>query len=104
MSMEINANFSHYKTNYTEPEMKAMPSEGAPEKSAEKCTTNTDKVDREIQKLKEEKKQLEQQIKAAGDEEQVKALEKRLAQVESALKQKDNDGYRRQNAVVDYKI
>lgn len=48
-----------------------------PKKDAEKCTTNTDKVDREIEKLKEQKKQLEQQIKAAsGDEEKVKELEK----------------------------
>ena len=46
-----------------------------PAKKAEKCTTNTDNVDREIEKLKEEKKQLEQQIKAAaGDKEKVKVL------------------------------
>ena len=38
-------------------------------KPAEKCVTNTDKVDREIKKLKEEKQQLEQQIRSAsGDE------------------------------------
>ena len=68
---------------------------------AEKCTTNTDKVDREIEKLKEKKQQLEQQIKAAsGDEEKVKELEKKLAQVESELSQKDNDTYRRQHAVI----
>ena len=72
-----------------------------PAKKAEKCTTNTDNVDREIEKLKEEKKQLEQQIKAAaGDKEKVKVLEKKLAQVEGQLSQKDNDTYRRQNAVI----
>ncbi|MDE7416504.1 MAG: hypothetical protein K2N44_09420 [Lachnospiraceae bacterium] len=66
----------------------------------EKCTGNTDQVDREIKKLKEEKKQLEQQIKtASGDEEKIKELEKKLAQVESELSQKDNDTYRRQNSV-----
>ncbi len=66
----------------------------------ETCTGNTDQVDREIKKLKEEKKQLEQQIKAAsGDGEKIKELEKKLAQVESELSQKDNDTYRRQNSV-----
>ena len=72
-----------------------------PAKKVEKCTTNTDNVDREIEKLKEEKKQLEQQIKAAaGDKEKVKVLEKKLAQIEGKLSQKDNDAYRRQNAVI----
>lgn len=73
----------------------------SPEEDAEKCTTNTDKVDREIEKLKEEKKQLEQQIKAAnGDEKKIKELQKKLAQIEGELSQKDNDTYRRQNAVI----
>lgn len=63
------------------------------------CTTNTDQVDREIKKLKEQKQQLEQQIKAAaGDEEKVKELEKQLSRIEGELSQKDNDTYRRQNA------
>lgn len=73
----------------------------SPKEDAEKCTTNTDKVDREIKKLKEQKQQLEQQIKAAsGDEEKVKELEKKLSQIEGELSQKDNDTYRRQNAVI----
>ena len=68
--------------------------------SEEKCTGSTDQVDREIKKLKEEKKQLEQQIQSAfGDEEKRKELEKKLAQVESELSQKDNDTYRRQHSV-----
>lgn len=72
-----------------------------PAKKAEKCTTNTDNVDREIEKLKEDKKQLEQQIKAAaGDKEKVKVLEKKLVQIEGQLSQKDNDTYRRKNAVI----
>lgn len=70
-------------------------------KDAEKCTTNTDRVDREIKKLKEQKRQLEQQIKATfGDEEKIKELAKKLSQLESELSQKDNDTYRRQNAVI----
>lgn len=70
-----------------------------PHKSGEKCVGNTDKVDREIQKLKEKQQQLEQQIQtAAGDEQKVRELEKKLAQVEAELRQKDNDTYRRQNS------
>ena len=68
--------------------------------NAEECTTNTDAVDREIEKLKEQKRQLEQQIQTETDEKKVKALEKKLAQVEVELNQKNNDTYRRQNAVV----
>lgn len=72
-----------------------------PKKPAEQCTANTDQTDREIQKLKEERKQLEQQIKtASGDEKRVRELEKRLAQIENELSQKDNDAYRRQHAKV----
>ena len=71
------------------------------EKPAEKCVANTDKVDREIEKLKEKKQQLEQQIQSAsGDEKKIRELEKKLAQVENELSQKDNDTYRRQNASV----
>ena len=70
-------------------------------KPAEKSVANTDKVDREIKKLKEKKQQLEQQIQSAsGDEKKIRELEKKLAQVENELSQKDNDTYRRQNASV----
>ena len=70
-------------------------------KPAEKCVANTDKVDREIKKLKEKKQQLEKQIQSAsGDEKKIRELEKKLAQVENELSQKDNDTYRRQNAAV----
>ena len=94
-------------------------------KPAEKCVTNTDKVDREIKKLKEKKQQLEQQIQSASGDEapfghpsmpgsapaearvsgdnkenKIRELEKKLAQVENELSQKDNDTYRRQNTSV----
>ncbi len=70
-----------------------------PKKSEEKCVGNTDKVDREIKKLKEKQQWLEQQIQtAAGDEQKVRELERKLAQVETELRQKDNDTYRRQNS------
>ena len=65
-----------------------------------KCVGNTDAVDREIKKLKEKKKELEQQIQSAsGDEKKTRELEKQLAQVEQELSQKDNDTYRRQHSV-----
>ena len=35
-----------------------------------------------------------------GDKEKAKVLEKKLAQIEGQLSQKDNDTYRRQNAVI----
>ncbi len=70
-----------------------------PDDGEEKCVGNTDKVDREIRELKEKKKQLEQQLKAAsGDEKKTKELENKLAQVEQELSQKDNDTYRRQHS------
>lgn len=70
-----------------------------PQNPEEKCVGNTDKVDREIEKLKEKKKQLEQEImSASGDEQKIQELERKLAQVESELSQKNNDTYRKQNS------
>lgn len=74
---------------------------GSPEDEPKitQCTTNTDKVDAEIKRLKEEKKQILQQLrKADGDAERQAALEKRLAQLEAELQLKDNDAYRKQHA------
>ena len=59
---------------------------------------NTDKVDREIEKLKKKQQELEQRLNSETDEAKIKDLEHQLAQVEQELKQKDNDTYRRQNA------
>ena len=60
---------------------------------------NMDKVKNEIKKLKEEKKQLEQQLKmAAGNEQKTKDLKAKLAQVEAELSVKDTDEYKRQHA------
>ena len=88
------------KVIYDDPKKLAKP-EKEPVKEAEECTTNTDDVDKEIEKLKEEKKQLEKQIKAAaGDTEKVSELKKKLTMIEGELRQKDNDTYRRQNAIV----
>ncbi len=89
------------KVLYDDPkrEAKKTPQQKDSAKQDKKCTVNTDKVDREIEKLKEKKKQIQQQIKAAnGDQEKIRELEKKLTQIEGELNQKDNDAYRRQNA------
>lgn len=62
------------------------------------CTCNTDKVDREIEKLKKQKLELERQISRETDEAKAEDLKARLAQVEKELRQKDNDTYKRQHA------
>ncbi len=76
---------------------------GSPEKKASgdksgSCTCNTDKVDREIEKLKKKREELERQINSEKDNTKIKELEKKLARVESELRQKDNDAYRRQHS------
>lgn len=52
MSMEINGSWRHYETNYAQ-QMNAAQRKA---KEPEKCTGSTDRVDREIEKLKEQKK------------------------------------------------
>ena len=64
----------------------------------ERWVGNTDKVDREIEKLKKKREELEQRINTETDEAKVKDLERQLAQVERELRQKDNDAYRRQHS------
>ncbi len=72
-----------------------------PEKNAgkaESCTCDTDKVDREIEKLKKKREELESRISSETDGVKIRELEKELARVENELRQKDNDAYRRQHA------
>ena len=79
---------------------KAGRGEEKEEPKEEICVGNTNRVDREIQKLKEKKQQLEQQIQSAsGDEKKTRELEKKLAQIEQELSQKDTETYRRQHTV-----
>ena len=66
---------------------------------AERCTANTDQVDREIERLRRRKETLEQQINAQTDDAKIRELERKLAQAERELAQKDNDTYRRQHTV-----
>lgn len=73
------------------------PSENEPEIT--QCTTNTDQVDAEIKKLREEKRQIIQQLKKADENADKQAdLERRLAQLDAELQAKDNDAYRKQHA------
>lgn len=71
----------------------------ADSRTEEVCSGSTDAVDREIEKLKEKQEELERQIDSETDEANIKELEKKLAQVESELRQKDNDTYRRRRTV-----
>ncbi len=65
---------------------------------SEKCTGNTDKVDREIERLKKKAEQLEMQLRSAeGDKSE--EISRKLAQVQSELARKDNDTYRRAHTV-----
>ena len=66
---------------------------------AERCTGNTDQVDREIERLRKRKETLEEQINTRTDETKIKELERKLAQTERELAQKDNDAYRRRHTV-----
>lgn len=95
MSLQINSGYENSRTDY------ARQCQAGQEKARgrEKCTTNTDQVDREIQQLREKKRQLEQQLeRAVGDEKRCRELEKQLAQINAELGRKDNDTYRRQHA------
>ena len=66
---------------------------------SENTTINTDRVDEEIEKLKRRKAEIEQKLKTSGDEEKDR-LEVELHMIQAELAQKDNDTYRRQNAIV----
>lgn len=61
-------------------------------------TANTDNVDREIKRLREKAQSLQQKLRSA-DENSAADIQRQLEQVTAELAQKDNDQYRRQNAV-----
>ena len=67
---------------------------------AEQTTTNTDRVDRELEQLRKKAEELQQQYQRAAGPQQAQQLHKQLQQVENELRQKDNDAYRRQHAVI----
>ena len=80
-----------------DPEKKADGSEKADEKG-ERCICSTDQVDREIEKLKEKKEDLEKKLNTETDDKKVDNLQRQLEQVERELMEKDNDSYRKQHA------
>ncbi len=78
------------------------PKASAPKQESQKeesWTCNTDAVDREIEKLKSKQQDLNQQLQSETDETKRNLLEKKMAQIERELSQKDNDAYRKQHAV-----
>lgn len=70
----------------------------APTQKSESATYNTDKVDAEIKRLREQKKQFEKQLQTASDPHQAMMLQKQISRLEKELQQKDNDAYRREHA------
>lgn len=76
---------------------KAKPQNESEKPNIVKTTVNTDKVDKEIEKLKQTQTQLEQKIAAAKEPKEKEKLEAQLAQVNAELKAKDNDTYRQQH-------
>ena len=72
---------------------------GISDEDSQTTTMDTDIVDSEIEKLKNKKAQLEHQLYSA-DALKKKELEQQLRQVDAELAQKNNDAYRRKNAVV----
>lgn len=78
----------------------SVPDTEGPEKGGkeEQWACDTGGVDREIEKLKEKQKQLEQRLGAETDETRSRELERQLTQVTQQLMEKDNDAYRKQHS------
>ena len=57
-----------------------IPEKKSKDSEAERCVGNTDKVDREIEKLKKKKQELEQKLRTETDEAKAKNLKSKLAQ------------------------
>ena len=69
------------------------------ERPVEQTTTDTDEVDREIERLKKKLEDLRKRLdQPQGPEED--RLEKQIKQVESELQRKDNDTYRKAHAKI----
>lgn len=81
--------------HFTEEEKQRL-SGRLPKKESTKVLT--DKVDSEIQKLKNKKAQLEQKISSTANPNA--DLQNQLAQIENELRKKDNDTYRKAHAQV----
>ncbi|MDD4074808.1 MAG: hypothetical protein PHC80_01815 [Eubacteriales bacterium] len=75
----------------------AAPKPNADGASASQTIANTDRVDQEIESLKDKQAQLEKRLAATSDPEKRAALQNELNRLQSQLTLKDNDTYRRQN-------
>lgn len=82
-----------------EPERERDSKKSSSPQKSESCRANTDKVDREIEKLKQKEAELEKKLTMEKDESKKKELEKELSNVKRELQQKDNDAYRRSHTV-----
>ena len=80
------------------PKIDYDPPEDEDKSKSESCTGNTDKVDKEIKRLKKKAEQIEQRINASDGKERER-LERQLKSIQNELTQKDNDNYRRQHTV-----
>lgn len=82
-------------------EQEDAPAVGKNEKGGEeKTTVNTDEVEREIEKLKKERRQLERELKQTDENDgKYRDLKARIAQVDAEIRRKDNDAYKKQHAV-----
>jgi hypothetical protein len=102
-NMDLPEVLSDQTKNEKSPDKKDGPEKSTDKEQEMKCTVNTDQVDAEIKKLKEEKQQIEQQLnRIRDDEDRRKELEKQLSLVESELSVKDTDAYRKQHASYTY--
>lgn len=86
------------RVTYDAPDNSAERSETRGNDDAETATANTDKVDREIKKLREKSQALSDKLRSA-DPESADRIRSELDAVSRELAQKDNDLYRRQNTV-----
>lgn len=67
-----------------------------PKNDADEVTiASTDRVDAELERLRNKKSQLEQKI--SSNDSPNADLQRQLAQIEDELRQKDNDTYRREH-------
>ena len=64
----------------------------------EKTEADTDEVDREITKLKDDRREITQRMHAVIGKEQKAELEELLKQLDGEIAEKDNDAYRRSHA------
>ncbi len=84
--------------NDESPEERTVENEDSNKDGVKKCIANTNRVDKEIQKLKEKKKQIKNELHSNIPIERRKELEQRLRRITQELQQKDNDFYRQQHA------